>query len=138
MFVICNGNPGDRLGKRTAMKLYVALAAMILVAGCASKSENIQATYMSPITYEPFSCDQLAQEGQRVSARAAQVAGVQDKNRQDDTIKTTVGVILFWPIILANEGDGQTAAELAQLKGQKKAIEEASIKKNCGIRFEKS
>ena len=45
-------------------------------------------------------------------------------------------MILFWPILFANEGDGQTAAELAQLKGQKKAIEEASIKKNCGIRFE--
>lgn len=120
------------------MKLHVALAAMVLVAGCASKSENIQASYMSPMIYEPYNCQQLAQEGQRVSARAAEVAGVQDKNRQEDTIKTTVGVILFWPIILANEGDGQTAAELAQLKGQKKAIEEASVKKNCGIRFEKS
>lgn len=120
------------------MKNRMAVAAMIFVAGCASKSENIQAAYMSPMVYEPYSCNQLAQEGQRVSARAAQVAGVQDKNRQNDTIKTTVGVILFWPILFANEGDGQTAAELAQLKGQMKAIEEASIKKNCGIRFEKS
>jgi hypothetical protein len=118
------------------MKIYMALAAMILVAGCASKSENIQATYMSPVLYESFTCEQLGQEGHRVAARAAEVAGVQDKNRKDDTIKTTVGVILFWPILFANEGDGQTAAELAQLKGQKKAIEEASIKKNCGIRFE--
>lgn len=108
---------------------------MILVAGCASKSENIQATYMSPMLYESYSYEQLAQEGHRVAARAAEVAGIQDKNRKNDTIKTTVGVILFWPILFANEGDGQTA-ELAQLKGQKKAIEEASIKKNCGIRFE--
>lgn len=118
------------------MKIYVSLAALIFLAACASKSENIQATYMSPMVYEPYTCSQLAEEGQRISARAAQVAGVQDKNRQDDTIKTTVGVILFWPILFANEGDGQTAAELAQLKGQKKAIEEASIKKNCGIRFQ--
>jgi hypothetical protein len=115
------------------MKIHMALAAMILVAGCASKSENIQA---SPMLYESYSCEQLAQEGHRVAARAAEVAGVQDKNRQNDTIKTTVGVILFWPILFANEGDGQTAAELAQLKGQKKAVEEASIKKNWGIRFE--
>ena len=114
------------------------LGAMVLVAGCASKSENIQATYMSPMIYDPYSCEQLAQEGQRISARAAEVAGVQDKNRKNDTIKTTVGVLLFWPILFANEGNGQTAAELAQLKGQKKAIEEASIKKNCGIRFQQS
>lgn len=90
------------------------------------------------MTYENYSCDQLAVEGQRVSARAAQTAGVQDKNRKNDTIKTTVGVVLFWPVLLFNEGDGQTAAELASLKGQMKAIEEASIKKNCGIQFQKS
>lgn len=120
------------------MKIYMALAAMTLAAGCASKSENIQATYMSPVMYEGYSCQQLTEEGHRVSARAAEVAGVQDKNRKNDTIKTTVGVILFWPILFANEGNGQTAAELAQLKGQKKAVEEASIKKNCGIQFQKS
>jgi hypothetical protein len=86
--------------------------------------------------YENYSCEQLAQEGQRVSARAAEAAGVQDKNRTKDTVKTTVGVILFWPILFANEGNGQTAAELASLNGQKKAIKEASIRKNCGIRFQ--
>ena len=74
------------------MRFFLALiGAMTLVAGCASKSENIQATYMSPVLYESYTCEQLAQEGQRVSARAAQAAGVQDKNRKNDTIKTTVG-----------------------------------------------
>lgn len=118
------------------MKVHFVMTALVLVAGCASKSENIQATYMSPMMYEGYSCQQLAAEGQRVSARAAEVAGVQDKNRTNDTVKTTVGVILFWPILFANEGNGQTAAELASLKGQKKAVEEASIRKNCGIQFQ--
>jgi hypothetical protein len=58
------------------------------------------------------------------------------KHIGNDTVKTTVGIVLFWPILFANEGNGQTAAELASLKGQKKAIEEASIMKNCGIRFQ--
>jgi hypothetical protein len=126
-------------GWEDGMKLYLALlGAMVLVAGCASKSENIQASYVSPITYENYTCQQLAAEGQRVSARAAQVAGVQDKNRKDDAIKTTVGVVLFWPVLFFNEGDGQTATELAGLKGQMKAIEQTSIQKNCGIRFQKA
>jgi hypothetical protein len=122
------------------MKSYLApLGAMaFLVAGCASKSENIQASYVSPMTYENYTCEQLGLEGRRVSARAAQVAGVQDENRQDDAVKTTVGLVLFWPVLLFNEGDGQTATELASLKGQMKAIEETSIKKNCGIRFRKA
>src|SRR5262245_57721467 len=83
-------------GRRTGY--YSGLLALVLVAGCASKSQDIKASYVSPVTYQGFSCEQLAAEGKRVSARASQVAGVQDKNRKDDTIKTTVGVLIFWPI----------------------------------------
>jgi hypothetical protein len=32
-------------------------------------------------------------------------------------------------------GDGNTAAELARLKGQMQALEQASVQKNCGIQF---
>ena len=32
-------------------------------------------------------------------------------------------------------GDGQAAAELARLKGQMEALEQASVQKNCGIQF---
>lgn len=120
------------------MKTYMALAAMVLVAGCASKSEDIQASYVSPMMYESYTCEQLTVEGERVSARAASVAGVQDENRKDDKVKTAVGVVLFWPVLLFNEGDGQTAAELASLKGQMKAIEQTSVKKNCNIQFRQS
>ncbi|MEA2544606.1 MAG: hypothetical protein QOH35_5972 [Acidobacteriaceae bacterium] len=33
-------------------------------------------------------------------------------------------------------GDKQTAAELAQMKGQMVAVEQASNAKNCGIQFQ--
>jgi hypothetical protein len=33
-------------------------------------------------------------------------------------------------------GDKQTAAELAQIKGQMVAVEQASIAKKCNIKFE--
>jgi hypothetical protein len=36
------------------------------------------------------------------------------------------------------KGDGQNAAELARLKGEFEAIEQASIQKNCGLRFQRS
>ena len=121
------------------MKMIAGILALTwLCAACASKSENIQPTYLSSNMYESYTCDQLAREGQQVSRRAAIAAGQQDKNRTGDIVKTTVGVVLFWPILFANEGDGPVAAELANLKGQMRAIEEASIQKNCGIKFQKS
>ena len=120
------------------MKRLMTLIGIVFVAGCASKSEDIQASYVSPMMYDNYTCEQLTLEGERVSAKAASVAGVQDENRHDDKIKTAVGVVLFWPVLLFNEGDGQTATELASLKGQMNALEQASIKKNCGIQFRRT
>jgi len=50
-------------------------------------------------------------------------------------VKTTVGMVLFWPVILFNEGDGAKANEVANLKGQMRTIEQASVQKNCGFNF---
>ncbi len=49
---------------------------------------------------------------------------------------TTAAVIIFWPAAFLVGGDKQTAAELSQMKGQMVAVEQASIQKNCGIKFE--
>jgi hypothetical protein len=38
-------------------------------------------------------------------------------------------VVIFWPAAFFVGGDKQTAAELAQMKGQMVAIEQASIQK---------
>ena len=64
-------------------------------------------------------------------------AGAQDKQRTNDAIATTVGVVVFWPGPFIG-GDKQTAAELARLKGEMDAIEQTSIRKNCGIQFQRA
>ena len=107
----------------------------IALAGCASKSSEVAPAYVSPLIYESYTCPQLAQEAQSLSSRAAIAAGAQDKRRTNDTIATTVGVILFWPSLFFINGDGAKAVELANLKGQMDALEQASIQKNCGLQF---
>lgn len=115
---------------------YAFVAA--LVAGCASKSSDISPTYVSPIMYQNHSCAQLAQEAQGISARAAQVSGAQDQKRTNDQIATGVAIVVFWPAAFFVGGDGPTSAELANLKGQMVAVEQASIQRNCGIQFQRS
>lgn len=112
------------------------LAGAALLAGCASSADKIAPSYVSPIVYENFTCEQLSAEAQSVSARAAQATGVQNKARKNDAVMTTVGVVVFWPALFFLDGDGPQAAELARLKGQMEAIEQASIRKNCGIQFQ--
>ncbi|MGL4727437.1 MAG: hypothetical protein ACRCWO_01655 [Bosea sp. (in: a-proteobacteria)] len=118
-------------------KCFSALLAVAL-AGCASSSGDITATYVSPIQYQNHTCKQLGEEAEGVSRRAAQLAGAQDSRRSTDAVATTVGVIVFWPALFAVKGDGATASELARTKGEMEAIEKASILKKCGITFQRA
>ena len=49
----------------------------------------------------------------------------------------TVGLVVFWPALLFTQGDGAQAAEVARLKGEMQAIEDASRRRGCGITFDR-
>ena len=119
------------------MRPLLVFTVAATLAGCASKSSEITPAYVSPVLYQNYTCTQLAQEAQGVSARAAQVAGAQDQKRSNDQVATGVAIVVFWPAAFLVGGDGPMAAELAQLKGQMVAIEQASIQKKCGIKFQR-
>jgi hypothetical protein len=85
---------------------------------------------------QSYNCQQLALEAQSVSSRAATLAGTQDSQRSKDQIATAAAIVVFWPAAFLVGGDKQTAAELAQMKGQMNAIEQASIAKKCNIQFQ--
>lgn len=119
------------------MRKIGALALGAMLGGCASASTDIQPAYVSPVLYQGYNCQQLAQEAQAVSTRAATLSGAQDHQRSNDAIATTAAVVIFWPAAFLVGGDKQTAAELGQMKGQMVAIEQASIQKKCSIQFQK-
>jgi hypothetical protein len=49
--------------------------------------------------YDAYSCNQRAEEAQRVSARATAMAGAQDSQATKNAVATTVGVTVFWPAL---------------------------------------
>lgn len=116
--------------------LLLGCAAMLI--GCASRSENVAAAYVSPVTYQSYSCPEIRAEAARVSSRAATLAGAQDAKASNDAVATGVAVVLFWPAAFLIKGDGASAAELARLKGEMEAIERASVEKRCGVEFRRS
>lgn len=117
-------------------KYIVATCIAGLLSSCASKPSEIEAAYVSSTLYESLSCEQLRQEATAVSSRAIAASGAQQKKADNDAVAVGVGVVIFWPALFFTKGDGATAAEVSRLKGEMRAIETASLKKNCGIRFE--
>jgi hypothetical protein len=119
------------------MKGWGCVALALVAAECASRSDNIGAAYVSPLQYEAYSCPTLREEATRVSSRAIAAAGAQNSKATGDAVATGVALVVFWPAAFLIRGDGTTAAEVARLKGEMDAIEQASIKKRCGIEFKR-
>lgn len=119
------------------MRRIIAIGAAMLLAGCATRAEDIKASYVSPILYQNLSCTQLALEAQNVQSRALEATGLQNKKAGQDAAAVGVALVLFWPAAFLAQGDGANAAEVARLKGEMEAIEHASIRNNCGIVFQK-
>ncbi len=120
------------------MKKQLISLCALAVSGCATSPDNIAAAYVSPMQYQSYSCPQLREEATRISARAIQVTGAQSSKATTDAVAMTVGMVVFWPALFFLKGDGTTAAEVARLKGEMDAIEQASIRKKCGIQFQKT
>lgn len=116
-------------------KIVIAsLCGAALLGGCASRSDQVAATYVSPVQYQSYSCNQLARESQRINSRAAQLSGQQDDRRSRDNLATAAAIVVFWPAAFLVGGDNAQTSELARLKGESDAIGQAAIMKNCGTR----
>ena len=108
------------------MKPIAALSLATLAAGCATMPRDIAPAYVSPLSYERYTCDQLAAEGQRLNARVTKVTGEQQGKVVSDTAAMTAGFLLFPPLILLI-GDGPQAQELGRLKGEADALNQAQL-----------
>lgn len=119
------------------MKNAMLALSLVALSACATRSENIPAAYISPVQYQSFTCKQIGEEAARLSGRTTQAAAVQDKKASKDAAGMAVGLLVLWPMLLFNEGDGAEAVEVARLKGEMDALEQASIAKKCKIVFQK-
>lgn len=102
----------------------------IILTGCIKPPEDIPPSYVSPLQYQSFTCSQLSQEYMRISRKAASATAAQKSEAEGDTAAMTIGLILFWPALFWVGGTDRSA-EIAHLRGQVDALEQAAISKDC-------
>lgn len=119
--------------KKLKMRKFAAtlMSVAMVASGCSTASKDIAATYVSPIQYQSYDCDQLAAETQRIQAKITQIGGRLDESASNDKVLTGVGVVLFFPVLFALGGTKQQEAEYARLKGEYDAVQQAVITKKC-------
>lgn len=115
------------------LKAITTLGAAVALTACAQKPESIQAAYVSPTSYQGWSCQQLQSEATRVDAALQRASAAQEKARSNDT----VGVI-FLGLPVSSLSGGNVATQIADLKGRKDVIEQTQIQRNCIILRQKT
>ncbi|QBQ53073.1 metal ABC transporter ATP-binding protein [Nitrosococcus wardiae] len=113
-------------------KVLLGSALAVMIVGCASSPDKIQTSYVSPMQYKNYDCDQIAGELGRISHRANELHGNLKKTADNDKAQMALGMVVFWPALFFLEGgDGPEAAEYGRLKGERDALEKAAIQKKC-------
>jgi hypothetical protein len=109
----------------------ISFCFVAVLGGCATSSKDIAPTYVSPLQYQSYDCEQIAGEIRRVQVRVNQLSGRLDEAAANDKVITGVGAILFWPALFALGGTKQQEAEYARLRGEYDALEQAAVVKKC-------
>lgn len=113
------------------LRSLAALPVLLAIAGCATRSADVQPLPANPADFALWSCNRIDDELDEVQQRAADVAYAVDERAGNNILALSVGVTLFWPAVLAMRQEGPEAAELARLKGRDDALRAASRAKAC-------
>jgi hypothetical protein len=114
-----------------------AASALMLLSACAIGPQDIPAESVSPATYDSFSCEQLAAEAERVSARATALASGEVPPASGKPA-TSVDMVFPFPLVFVVKAESPAAAEIGRLKGEMNAIEQASHARKCSITFRRA
>lgn len=114
--------------------LLLSAAIAVTLGACTTNPNKIGATYVSPLKYANYDCQQLIAEQSNIERRVAALHAMLKKENSGDKWATGVGIVLFWPALffLAGNNDVQEA-EYAQLKGDYDAIQSALVQKKCSM-----
>jgi hypothetical protein len=103
----------------------------LMLAGFASSAAAAASTNIDPGYYRKYTCPQLLEAGQEVSARAAALAPDLKKARANSVSATEDAVRM--PAVISDAKP--IAGEIALVKKQFLAIENASVQSQCQIEF---
>lgn len=119
---------GNSRGDRSKL---LSMLPVLLLAGCANSSDEIVAQTVPSSTFDNYGCERIAAERDRVTARLVELKTEVDETADDDELMTTVGILVFPPLLFFLKGDGAEADEYGRLKGEDAALQEAAVMKQC-------
>jgi hypothetical protein len=104
---------------------------LALLSGCATRAVDVKPAPADPAEFLAWDCGRIDDEIDDVQQRAADVAYSVDERAGNNILALGVGLVVFWPAMLAMRPDGLEAGDLARLKGRYEALRTAAGQKHC-------
>ncbi len=108
---------------------FILLA--VLFSSCATQPDKMSGTYVSPLIFKDYDCDQVTEEMRRLSRKIGELYGSLKETADTDSTQMGVGMLILRPTLFFLDGDGDKAVEYKRLKGEQTALEEVAIQKKC-------
>lgn len=112
-------------------KAGVAVVAALAQAACASGPSSIDARYVSPNTYQAWSCPQLFDEKARVASELERASSLQKENATTDAVIVGAGIILAPILLIGLAATKDRKDEIGRLKGEYEALDTNIKAKQC-------
>lgn len=113
------------------IRVGVAFAAALAQAACASGPSSIDARYVSPNTYQAWTCPQLFDEKARISSELDRTSGLQKENATTDAVIVGAGIILAPILLIGLAATKDRKDEIGRLKGEYEAVDTNIKAKQC-------
>ena len=109
--------------------ICLMISAFFSLSACAPKSNMITAKEVPAKQYEQLECTQLEVELEETTFELQEASTKQNNKADSDILFAVLGLALFplWFILLAEDEPYQ----VAELKGQKQALDDSIVTKNC-------
>lgn len=102
-----------------------------MLVGCATRAADVQPLATNPAEFQTWSCTRMHDEMDRVQQRAVELSWIVDERAGQHVVALGIGLMVFWPALLAMRPDGEDSAELAHLKGRFEALQSAAQRNGC-------
>lgn len=110
---------------------WALLLCAALLSACATRAVDVKPLAADPADFLPWPCARLHDEIDVVQQRAVDLAWAVDQRAGQHIVALGMGLMVFWPALLAMQPDGAEAEELARLKGRFEALNQVVRTKAC-------
>lgn len=86
---------------------------------------------VDPAAFRDWSCQRIYDEMDSVQQRAVELSWIVDERAGQHVVALGVGLMVFWPALLAMRPDGEESAMLSRLKGRYEALTTAAAGTGC-------